>query len=222
MIRLFLHICKTFHKIKNLDEHTIYSLMRDICPSIPYTCPSCHAPAPAFRRNGSYQRHLVCYSKGCVCDRLVTVRSCLCSSCGHSHSLLPSLIIPYSSYSPSFLISLLYTRITGKFSSVPSLCEHFDISESTYYRIRSRFVLDSKAFRDAVCSLLDPCGLAVPLSPYDAKLHLEESLSMDPVTFHEALSLFFLSTGHSFLQPCIRLRPKIPRCSLPPGYHQIP
>lgn len=216
MIRLFLHICRTFHKIKTLDEHTICSLMQDICPSMPYRCPSCHAPAPAFRRNGSYQRHLVCYSKGCVCDRLVTVRSCLCSSCGHSHSLLPSLIIPYSSYSPGFLISLLYARITGKFGSVISLCEHFDISESTYYRIRRRFVLDSRTFMDAVCSLLDACGLTVPLAS------MEGFLSMEPVTFHEALSVFFLSTGHSFLQPCIRLRPKIPLRSLPPGYHQIP
>lgn len=216
MIRLFLHICKAFHKIKHLDEHTICSLLQDICPSMPYICPSCHAPAPAFRRNGSYQRHLVCYSKGFVCDRLITVRSCLCSSCGHSHSLLPSLIIPYSSYSPFFLISLLYARITGKFSSVISLCEHFDISESTYYRIRRRFVLDSKAFMDALRSLPDTYGPTVPLSP------VEGSLSLEPLTFHEVLSLFFLSTGHSFLQPCIRLRPKVPCCTLPSGYYQIP
>lgn len=216
MIRLFLHICKTFHKIKHLDDHTVYSLIQGSSPSMPFSCPSCHAPSPAFRHNGSYERHLVCYSGGSVCDRMVTVRSFLCSSCGHSHALLPSLIIPYSPYSPSFLISLLYARITRRFPSVASLCAHFDISESTYYRIRRRFILDSKAFLDALSSLLDACSLTETLSP------IKLSASLDPALFHNALSLFFLSTGHSFLQPCIKLRPKIPSTGPPPGYHQIP
>ncbi len=216
MIRLFLHICKAFHKIKHLDEHTIYSLLKDSCTSMPYSCPSCHAPASSFRRNGSYQRHLVSYSNGFVCGRLVTIHSSFCASCKHSHALLPSLFIPYSSYSIRFLISLLYARITGKFRSVVSLCGHFDISESTYYRIRKYFVHDSKIFMDAVCSLLDACQQAASLPP------VETALSMDPAVFHEALSLFFFSTGRSFLQPCIRLRPNIHCWDFPPGYHQIP
>lgn len=216
MIRLFLHICKTFHKIKHLDEPTIYSLIPDLSPSMPYGCPSCHAGPASFRRNGSYQRYLVCYSRDGVCSLRIVVRSCLCSSCRHSHALLPSLIIPYSSYTPGFLISLLYARITRKFPSIPSLCEHFDISQSTYYRIRKRFVLDSKAFMDALGSLLDACSPAVPSSP------IEVLLSLDPAVFQEALFRFFFSTGYSFLQPRIRLRPKIPCTSLPPGFYQIP
>lgn len=216
MILLFLHICKTFHKIKNLDEHTLYSLMEDVCFSMAQGCPSCHAPASSFYRNGSYQRHLVCYSKGCVCDRRITVRSCLCTSCRHSHALLPSLIIPYSSFSLGFLISLLYARATRKFPSVTSLCKHFDISESTYYRIKKRFTSDSKALMDAIRTLLAALDLMTPTT------FIGTLASIDPLTLHESLSLFFLSTGHSFLQPCIRLRPKLSCKNLPPGYIQIP
>ncbi len=220
MIRLFLNICKTFHKIKNLDEHTIYSGIERDCFSMaqdcPYCgCPSCHAPASAYRRNGSYHRHLVCYSKNSVCDSRICIRSCLCTSCRHSHALLPSCIIPYSSYSLGFLISLLYAGITGKFSSVSSLCEHFDISESTYYRIRKRFVLDSKALMDAICALTEVLGRMTSTA------FIGMLAAINPVMLHESLSLFFLSTGHSFLQPCIRLRPKLPVRILPPGYYQI-
>lgn len=210
MIRLFLDVCQTYHKIKNLDEHSVCSLLENLCFSMISECPSCHAPFSAFRRNGSYRRHLVCYHGGRVCDRLITVRSALCSSCSSSHALLVSVIIPYSSYSLSFLISLLYARLTRKFPSVLSLCSHFDISESTYYRIRKRFVLDSKEFMAALHAFSQDTGSA------------EAFFSTRPSSLHAPLSIFFLSTGHSFLQPCIRLRPKIHIRSIPPGYCQIP
>ena len=221
MIRLFLNICKTFHKIKNLDEHTIYSTLEQSCFSIAQAsasccCPSCHAPASAYRHNGSYRRHLVCYAGGCVCDSWICVRSCFCISCRHSHALLPSSIVPYSSYSLVFLISLLYARITGKFPSVSSLCEHFDISESTYYRIKKRFVLDLNFLRKAIHTLTQV------LERITAPAFITLLSSMDPAILHESLSLFFLSTGHSFLQPCIKLRPKLSVRALPAGYCQIP
>lgn len=160
MIRLFLEVCRTYHKIKNLDEHSVCFLMEDLCSSMISECPSCHAPFSSFRRNGSYKRHLVCYHDGHVCDQLIRVRSVLCSSCNSSHALLISVIIPYSSYSLGFLISLLYARLTRKFPSVLSLCAHFDISESTYYRIKKRFVLDSKEFMAALHAFAQDAGTA--------------------------------------------------------------
>lgn len=210
MIRLFLDVCRTYHKIKNLDEHFVCSILEDLCFSMTSGCPSCHAPSSALCRNGSYKRHLVCYHDGHVCDRLMTVRSVLCSSCSSSHALLISVIIPYSSYSLGFLISLLYARLTRKFPSVLSLCAHFDISESTYYRIQKRFVLDSKQLMAALHDFVQDAGTTTAL------------FSISPSSLHGPLSVFFRSTGHSFLQPCIRLRPKIHIRSIPPGYCQIP
>ena len=160
-------------------------------------CPSCGAPRDRYCRNGSYSRQLICYSNGVPCDHLISVYSFKCRSCGQSHALLPSVIVPYSSYSLGLLISLLYARITGKFPNIPSLCQHFGISESTYYRIRKRFILDSKWILLALEPFLDSAGLTHILKP------------IDPILLHAALSVFFLSTGHSFLQPAARIRPKI-------------
>lgn len=172
-------------------------------------CPSCGAPQSKYRCNGSYQRHFVCYEDGAVCSRSITIRSVKCSSCLKSHVLLVSIIIPWSSYSLGFIISLLYARVTGKFPSVLSLCEHFDISESTYYRLRKRFTLDSKELLAALGTLMEVLDL------------MEALFSLDPMYIHFALSLFFKSAGYSFMQPCIRIRPKTGIHDIPPCFYQI-
>ena len=207
MIRLFLHICKSFHEIKHLDDFEIYIRLSQEEPSLfsdAPSCPSCGAPRHRYCRNGSYPRQFVCYANGFPCDHLISIRDLRCRSCGHSHALLPSVIVPYSSYSLGFLISLIYARITRKFKNIPCLCQHFGISESTYYRIRKRFLLDSKWILEALAAFLDGTNFSHILR------------SADPDLLHAALSDFFRSTGHSFLQPAARIRPKIKyACSLP-------
>lgn len=209
MIRLFLNICKSFHKIKHLDDHCIYSYMEKLCFDEAPGCPSCNAPHSKCFQNGSYSRHFVCYGDDSVCDHIITIHSLKCSSCKSSHALLPSIIIPWSSYSLKFIISLLYARLTRRFPSVLSLCEHFGISESTYYRLRKRFTLDSKELLAALSTFMDTLEL------------MEALYSSDPQTIHSALSLFFQTAGHSFMQPCIRLRPCIRIHDIPPGFYQI-
>ena len=209
MIRLYLNICKAFHKIKHLNDYDIYSFMQDSCLSEAPACPSCGAPQSKYQRNGSYKRHFVCYEDGAVCSRTITVRSVRCSSCMGSHALLVSVIIPFSSFSLGVIISLLHARVTGKFPSVLSLCEHFDISESTYYRLRKRFTLDSKELLAALGTLMEALDL------------MEAFFSSDPMHIHSALSLFFKSAGYSFMQPCIRIRPKTGIHDIPPGFYQI-
>ena len=209
MIRLYLNICKAFHKINHLNDYDIYSFMQNSCLSEVPSCPSCGAPQSKYQRNGSYRRHFVCYENGAVCSRTITIRSVRCSSCMRSHALLVSVIIPFSSYSLGFIISLLYARVTRKFPSVLSLCEHFDISESTYYRLRKRFTLDSKELLAALGTLMEVFDL------------MESLFSSDPVYIHSALSLFFRSAGYSFMQPYIRIRPKLDIHDIPPGFYQI-
>ena len=209
MIRLFLNICKAFHKIKHMNDYDIYSFMENSCLSQVPDCPSCGAPQSKCQRNGSYQRHFVCYEDGAVCSRTIKIRSVRCPSCMKSHALLVSVIIPWSSYSLGFIISLLYARVTGMFPSVLSLCEHFDISESTYYRLRKRFTLDSKELLAALNTLMVVLGF------------MEALFSSDPMDIHSALSLFFSSAGYSFMQPCIRIRPKTGIHDIPPGFCQI-
>lgn len=209
MIRLFLNICKAFQKIKHINDYDIYSFMEKSCLSMAPGCPSCGAPQSKYWRNGSYQRHFVCYEDGSVCNRAITIRSIRCPSCGKSHALLVSVIIPWSSYSLGFIISLPYARVTGRFPPVLSLCEHFDISESTYYRLRKRFTLDSKELLAALGTLMEVLDL------------MEALFSAGPMYIHSAFSIFFQSTGYSFMQPRVRIRPRIHIHDIPPGFFQI-
>lgn len=209
MIRLFLNICNLFPKIKHLDDFALYSLFEKRLPASLRPCPSCGSPSSSFSFNGSYYRYLISYNKGVVLCRRISVRSLLCASCHKSHALLLSILIPHSSFSLSFVISLLYARLTRRFPSILSLCDHFGISESSFYRLRKRFTLDSKELVRILKAFSDTLDLLTFLH------------SPSPFILHSALELFFRSTGYSFLQPCVSLRPRIPLRSIPPGFYQI-
>lgn len=202
-------LCRLFHKIKRLDEYSLYLALFRHLPSLAHSCPSCHAPARQLSLNGSYSRHFVSYKDGKVLDHQITVRCLFCSSCGSSHALLPSLLIPSSSYSPGFLISLLYARITRAFPTVEALCRHFELSVSTYHRLVLRLAQDSQEMQH----LLD-CSLQ-SLDLLAALFHASPSL------FFRSLYQFFLSSGYAFLQPRNRFRPKLHKASLPPHLYQI-
>ena len=192
MIRLFLNLCKCLQQIKGVSEIEILDFMQKHIYSELKHCPICHAPAEAFHKDGSYERDFISYENGTVTGYRITIRCVECSSCGHSHALEPSVIVPYSSYSIGFLLHLMYTKLTGIFSTVESLCSHFDISISTYYRIYKCFLEDSFLMKQ----ITDAIGI----------LSFEE---VSRKIFHYALSEYFKSTGRSFLQPYVRLRPKV-------------
>lgn len=154
--------------MKHMQDFEIYTCLTQENSSLFSTipgCPSCGAPRDRYCRNGSYPRQLVCCINGSPSEHLISVCSLKCRSCGRSHALLPSVIVPYSSFSMGFLTSLIYARITRKFPTVPSLCQHFDISESTYYRIRKRFILDSKWLLAALDAFLDGTDFSHILQP---------------------------------------------------------
>lgn len=192
MIRLFLNLCKCFHQIKNLSEIDILAHMQENLRAELKACPVCGAPADAFHKDGHYERDFICYeSDAPVCHR-ITIFCVECSSCGHSHALEPSVIVPYSSYSIGFLLHVLYAKLTKHFPAVEALCGHFGISVSTYYRIYKRFLTDSFFLKQLT-------GISDVL--YLWKCQTEE--------LHTVLSGYYRNCGRSFLQPCVRLRPKI-------------
>lgn len=161
-------------------------------------CPICHAPVEAFHKDGSYERHFISYEKEAVASYRITIQCVECSSCGHSHALEPSVIVPYCSYSIGFLLHLLYAKLTGIFPTVEALCSHFDISISTYYRIYKRFLEDSFLMKQ----IMETIGI----------LSFRESCRLK---FHALLAGYFKCSGRSFLQPYVRLRPKVLLKNLP-------
>jgi len=196
MIRLFVHLCKEFHEIKSIKMND-YDLLKKVCLVCPEPtpCPNCKAPANSYKKNGGYHRHFVYLNDAnSVVDTDLYIRDLRCKSCGKTHALLNSLVIPYSSFSIGFIISILYYRLTHSNTSIAKLCDIFMISESTYYRIRRRLYTDYHQ----MCSLLNIMHDAIQLikSLFSAPIH----------TLHDLLKEFFSNTGYSFMQPYIKFR----------------
>ncbi len=157
------------------------------------TCPTCGAPATAFHKDGSYKRDFICYEEGAPVYHKIVVHCVECSSCGHSHALEPSVIVPYSSYSIGFLLQVIHAKMIGRFKTVLELCEHFQIGVSTYYRILKKYMLDSLSLEKLIGDMLSM------MQPDNYQL----------ASFHQLIEKFFLVNGYSFLQPCVRLHKNI-------------
>ena len=101
-------------------------------------CPICgakHSLSPF----AYYKRHLMTYVNNEVHNNIITISRYICSSCGHTHALLPSVIVPYMSFSFKFTVSLIQDYLVHKYHSVEAMCEHYEIAISTFYRIFNKF-----------------------------------------------------------------------------------
>ena len=193
MIRIFLSFCKSFSKINKLNEYImLLALENDICENLS-TCPACGAPATAFHKDGKYERDFICYENCTTTLHRIVIDCVECSSCGHAHALEPSVIVPYSSYSIGFLLHVIYAKLTSRFRTVQDLCEHFHISISTYYRIIKKYMMDASQLEKLV----------------DDMLSMIQPKNYQQIKFHQLISDFFLMSGYSFLQPCVKLSQNI-------------
>jgi len=138
MIRLFSKLCKYFKVISSENEKNIFDVHMKTISTDTLVCPFCgakHALSPF----ASYKRHLVTYDNNEVQDNIITISRYMCSSCGHTHALLPSVIVPYMSFSFKFIVSIVHDYLVHKFNSVEDMCEHYAIAISTFYRIVRKF-----------------------------------------------------------------------------------
>lgn len=129
MIRKFSLLCK-LNFINNSDLsifHSIYdnlSLSKEVCSH----CNARHSCSI----HDTYERNLIVISDRTIRCHTVNITRVICSSCGHTHAILPDILIPYGSYSLFFILKILRLYFLHT-SNVSSLCEHFQISISTLY-----------------------------------------------------------------------------------------
>ena len=127
MIRLFSQLCKCYKQISSENEINIFNEhMKTICLEA-LVCPICgakHALSPF----ASYKRHLVTYDISQAHDNIIIISRYICSSCEHTHALLPSVIVPYMSFSFKFTISIIHDYLVHKYHSVETMCEHYQIA----------------------------------------------------------------------------------------------
>lgn len=135
MIRLFYVLCK-LNQVRFSDRQWFEWESGKMMPW-GQSCPACGAKG-CMERFGHYERYLVGWGDEGVISQTITVERHRCASCGHTHAILPSCLIPYKSYSLRFVLIVLRSYFLHV-CPVEQLCLRYGISISTLYRWRDFF-----------------------------------------------------------------------------------
>lgn len=134
------------------------------------SCPACHARA-SMSPFASYRRYLVEVKNGEPLTRTVTVQRYRCGSCRHTHTLLPSILVPYSSYSLRFILGVLRAYFL-RTDTVAGICERAGIAVSTLYRWKKLFLTHKQLWLGVLEAVyLDSCHFLDQLSGTTLKNH---------------------------------------------------
>ena len=156
MIRVFHLFCKL--NFKNLSAEDLFNkFMAEFDPR-KHNCPWCNTTYPDWKKHAKYERWLISFEGGVTVTYRLEITRYKCSSCGHTHAILPESIIPYQSYSFLFIIAVMrdyYTRVL----TVAVICDKYNISTSTLYSWKELFLRQKKLWlgllEDAYTSSLD-------------------------------------------------------------------
>lgn len=183
MIRVFELFCKL--NFINISAKDLFlQSMAEFNPH-DHKCPFCPAEHPDWKRHAVYDRYLISFENGCTVSHRVTVIRYRCSSCGHTHAVLPEFIIPYQSYSFLFIIAVMRDYYASSLT-VEAICVKYGIFISTLYSWKELLIKHKKIWLGL---LEDACTSAVQFL---------DSLFVKGLL--HTLKEFFLTAGVSFLQ----------------------
>ena len=149
-------------------------------------CPFCHSKDNCIF-HASYKRNIIDFVYGKTIYHKISVTRVKCQSCGHTHAVLPDIIVPYAQYSLFFLL-----RVLGEYflrlKTVSEICHIYVITPSMLYRWKALFL----------CHMDDWLPLLEHLetSPF---AFLKQLCFQDDFSSNFSLP-FFKKTGISFLQ----------------------
>ena len=183
MIRLFTAFCKTI--LENLSDEMIFNDETDKYQHHNERCPNCGSTgnlAPYC----SYSRNCVYHKDGKNIDARVSPLRFKCDSCGKTHALLPDVLIPYSPYSLSFILTVMIAYFQRD-TTVVNICERFEIAVSTIYEWKKRLLLHKELMLGLLISRKTP-----------ALAFLQGLLNSKSIS--DSLHRFFRKYDFSFLQ----------------------
>lgn len=129
-------------------------------------------------------RYMITLKANHIETEILRIPRVKCDSCGHTHAVLPEMLIPYSSYSIRFVLTVLKDYFLHA-HTVEKICEMYQIAHSTFY-----------AF--GICSFL------IKADTWSIKRCAEENIRFYwrngwTVTFSvlEIFPAFFLQTYHA-------------------------
>lgn len=128
MIRVVTLLCK----LKNLEfsDEELFSLFQSNKQIPKAKCSSCKSDSD-YSRHSSYTRMIITVINGKRAEIMVSIPRVRCH-CGRTHALLPDILIPYSSYSLKFIVSVIKSYL-NRSGTVVELCNTWQISVSTLY-----------------------------------------------------------------------------------------
>lgn len=130
MIRKNSLFCKLI-RIK-ISSNVLFDSFMDGFDPEQETCPFCGATHSCMTHD-SYGRNLIDFISGGTVYHRIRISRGICESCGHTHAILPDLIIPYSTYGVFFILRVIVEYLL-RLRPVEQLCNRFGISHSMLYR----------------------------------------------------------------------------------------
>ena len=128
---------------KNLSAEDLFNKYMAEFKPVEHSCPWCSTKDPDWKRHAVYDRWLISFENGGIVTYRIEIRRYKCSSCGHTHAILPESIIPYQSYSFLFIISVMRDYYTRSLT-VEGICAKYGISVSTLYLWKELFLRQKK------------------------------------------------------------------------------
>lgn len=101
-------------------------------------CPACGSRGNCVP-HGRYRRSVIDFEGGKAVYSVVEIKRVRCTSCGHTHAILPDRIVPYTTYSLLFILRVLASHFLGS-GSVEQLCLQYSISASMLYQWKALFL----------------------------------------------------------------------------------
>ena len=187
-------LSNTFQDIFSINELDLIKNELLAAEKVPAICPRCKT-SDFIVSNGYYDRHYVTYTNQTVADNHISIHCVHCTSCNHSHAILPADLIPYASYSPVFLFSVILDFCTKTFSNYDALAAHYDISVKTLIKIIKTYWRDYLFIQAIIKELayLKICDLIIVL------------IKLSASQIYSAFYLFRTSYSYSFLQGNVKL-----------------
>lgn len=173
-------------KLFQLNRFTDQELFDQMASSLDLSacrCPLCGKKG-TFHKITSYGRDMISVREHSRTETRVSVPRAICLSCGHTQSFLPDNLIPFSSYTLRFVLSVLSDYLSSDRPAVKDLCSFWQIAVSTLYVWIHLFEDHAALWLGA---LPDKCGLSSQLFYF----------IIDIVAFPFG---FLQKTGFSFLQ----------------------
>jgi hypothetical protein len=181
--------------MENISNFSVFVEAMRVFSPFSVACACCHSMG-RFVPHGGYQRYLVSLENGLPVSKRLDVKRVRCV-CGHTHGLLSAFIVPYSQYGVTFQLTVLseyYNREPGV--TVRTLCERYQISTSTLYNWRDRFLYHAKLLLGVLKA-----------RAVSTKTLAREMLNLETLTNHlfhflETHRCSFLQTGHLKTPQC--------------------